>query len=144
MYIGARQATQLYESSIFRNAINEAVKSIGGIQNLKEFIIAGQSLGGANARNIGMLLINGNPGSLENTGIFGLKPEQLKVVTINSPGGGIAMTAMGFSKKKIDEYNASNIQLNLVTHNIKTGMIDLAAQIGGKQGGKSFSLTVDD
>jgi Ca2+-binding RTX toxin-like protein len=144
MHIGARQSIQLYESSIFRNAINDALKSIGGIQNLKEFIIAGQSLGGANARNTGMLLINGNPSLLENTGIFGLKPEQLKVVTINSPGGEIAMTAMGYSKEKIDEYNASNIQLNLVTYNKKTGMIDLAAQIGGKQGGKIFGLAVED
>ena len=144
MHIGARQSTQLYESTIFRNAINDIVKSIGGIQNLKEFIIAGQSLGGANARNTGMLLLNGNPGSLENTGIFGLKSEQLKVVTINSPGGGIAMTAMGFSKEKIDEYNASEIQLNLVTYNKNTGMIDLAAQIGGRQGGKIFGLTVED
>jgi Ca2+-binding RTX toxin-like protein len=142
LHLGTRQATQLYESSKFRNAFDFAIKSIGGIQNLKEFLVAGQSLGGANASLFGMMALHGNPKSSDNGSYFGLNKDQLKVVTINSPGSEIGLQSLGFTQEKIDDYYASEVQVNIVSYDVKTKMTDVVAQTGGKRVGIDYGLGV--
>jgi hypothetical protein len=49
-----------------------------------------------------MMTLHGNPKSSDNGSYFGLNKEQLKVVTINSPGSEIGLQSLGFTQEKLD------------------------------------------
>lgn len=86
--LGASQALELYQRPEFISDLREAIESIGGMANLRNVLIAGQSLGGSVATLLGQLLVYGASKSdinISNSALI-IPSDIITVVSINSPG----------------------------------------------------------
>ena len=143
---GVGHATELIQNKDFLQSFADNVQLIGGIKNLKELLIAGQSLGGGIARIFGAMALFGVPHSTvsdTNDGL-GLNPNQISVVSINGFGSEYALKQTGFSEEQIETYYRDANLNSIVVVNSRTGSVDVVSRIGGQHGGAVWALDVQE
>lgn len=145
MGIGAGHAAEIYRSPELLEAIKYSIEYIGGKSNVKNILVAGQSLGGGTAVNFGQLLTLGMPNVEDGftLGSLGISSDVLSVYSINGPGNEYSNKILGFS----DEDNLLFKKLvnpqRLAVCNVITNTCDLVTQTGGKFFGTTFLLEVE-
>lgn len=143
--LGASQALELYQRPEFISDFREAIESVGGISNLRNMLIAGQSLGGSVATLLGQLLVYGAPKpdiNISNSSLI-IPSDKVTVVSINGPGNEYASQQLGFSEAETRAYEESVNPHRLVVWNSKTNTFDVVSQLGGKFSGTSWALPVE-
>ena len=84
IYIGAKQAKELHLSEKFRSDLRNTINSFGGIHELDNILIAGQSLGGVLATSLGQLLMFRSSRAKEND--FRYRQTSLPLLLLTHPG----------------------------------------------------------
>ena len=115
------------------------------MSNLRNVLIAGQSLGGSVATLLGQLLVYGASKSginISNSALI-IPSDVITVVSINSPGNEYASLQLGFSEAETRAYEESVNPHRLVVWNSKTNTFDFVSQLGGKFSGTNWALPVE-
>ncbi len=142
--LGVGQAKSLVNDDKFQSVIHSIVKSENNPEAIN-ILIAGQSLGGGIAPNLGMFLVYGDPSKRDDLfySSLGIKPAQISVVSVNGFGNEYAAKFAGFSQQQISDFNTQADLNRIVVFNKITGKFDLVSQFGGSFSGTNWILDVE-
>ncbi len=145
--LGLQHARELFGNQNFIDALGKTVNSLGGISKLNGIIMGGQSLAGATAPLLGMMLVHGDPkieDSIKALKDLGITAEKIKVVSVNGMGFEYAAKHAGFTMAQVDQFTSAAQMNRLVVYNQITGQFDLVSQLGGKFYGNNWILEVEE
>lgn len=143
--LGSKQLSELIESDLFIQALQQSIDKVGGIKALNRIVIGGQSLGGGIASILGLGLVHGAPRGDKRDFYksLGIPPEKIFSVSINGFGNEYSAELAGFTKEEVRLFNQNAALHRIVVKNVNTGEFDLVSQLGGEFSGTNWILPVE-
>lgn len=134
--LGTNQTKAILLNEFFPKDI-ERIQSMAG--NDLQVVIAGQSLGGGVAKQIGIALVDGIP----NAGIqggLGFEAKQITVVSINGFGTELAYQHNGYSAEQVQSFAQGSTVQNFFVQHATAGTMDAVTLMGGASIGNYYAL----